>query len=113
MIGSRPHIYWKIVWKFVAPFFVLGLLIVTIIKYFLTTLHYQAYDALQVSWHHHKSKNRLVCGDAIQTPVCIQLFCFRVVVCKCDKMARFHYGFYEKRLTTEAFKLFGLFLIVG
>lgn len=48
MIGSKPHAVWRFLWKFVAPFFVLGLLIVTIIKYFLTTLHYQAYDASQV-----------------------------------------------------------------
>jgi len=48
MIGSRPHRYWRFVWKFVSPFFVLILLVITIIKYFLTTLHYQAYDALTV-----------------------------------------------------------------
>lgn len=45
MIGSKPNMYWKIVWKFVAPFLVLGLLLSTIIKYFLNPVTYSAYDA--------------------------------------------------------------------
>ncbi|XP_052258716.1 sodium- and chloride-dependent transporter XTRP3-like [Dreissena polymorpha] len=46
MIGSQPNIYWKIIWKFVAPIMVAGLLVATLISYFIEPLKYEAYDAL-------------------------------------------------------------------
>lgn len=49
MIGSRPNRYWMIVWKFIAPFLVLGLLVSTVIKYFLSPITYSAYDSETVS----------------------------------------------------------------
>lgn len=44
MIGSQPNIYWKIIWKIVAPLVVTVLLAATIIKYFLSEITYKVYD---------------------------------------------------------------------
>ncbi|WAR13044.1 S6A17-like protein [Mya arenaria] len=45
MIGKQPSRYWKIVWKFIAPFLVAILLISTIVSYFIKPLVYEAYSS--------------------------------------------------------------------
>ena len=49
MIGSKVNIYWKIVWKFVAPTIVLVLLVATLISKFINPITYDAYDSASVS----------------------------------------------------------------
>ncbi|KAL4234279.1 hypothetical protein ACF0H5_005930 [Mactra antiquata] len=44
MIGSKPSIYFRIVWKFIAPFLVFGLIVSTIVKYIMNPMYYKAYD---------------------------------------------------------------------
>lgn len=45
MIGSKVNIYWKIIWKFVAPAIVLVLLVATLISKFINPITYDAYDS--------------------------------------------------------------------
>ena len=49
MIGSKVHVYWKIIWKFVAPLIVLVLLVATLISKFINPITYDAYDSASVS----------------------------------------------------------------
>lgn len=44
MIGHQPHMYWKVVWKFIAPFLIAGLLTSTLISKFVKPITYKAYD---------------------------------------------------------------------
>lgn len=44
MIGIRPNIYWRVIWKFVSPALILILLIATVITKFIDPVTYRAYD---------------------------------------------------------------------
>jgi len=48
MIGHQPNIYWKICWKYIAPFLITILLAVTLISKFVNKVQYSAYDFLTV-----------------------------------------------------------------
>ena len=44
MIGSPISRYWKVTWKFVAPFMIAGLLLATFISKIVNPITYTAYD---------------------------------------------------------------------
>lgn len=44
MIGIRPNIYWRVIWKFVSPALILILLVSTIVTKFIDPVTYRAYD---------------------------------------------------------------------
>ena len=50
MIGTKVNIYWKVIWKFVAPAIVLVLLVATLISKFINPITYDAYDSSTVSY---------------------------------------------------------------
>lgn len=43
MIGSRPGWYWKITWRFVAPFLVFGILVTSIVNMGIKPIAYSAW----------------------------------------------------------------------
>ena len=51
MIGHRPHWFWKICWKFLAPLTIVTLLIGIVVMKFSNPITYKAYNAATVSNH--------------------------------------------------------------
>ena len=49
MIGSPISRYWKITWKYVAPFMIAGLLLATFISKIVNPITYTVYDKTEVS----------------------------------------------------------------
>ncbi|XP_059159319.1 sodium-dependent neutral amino acid transporter B(0)AT1-like [Physella acuta] len=46
MIGHKPNIYWRVAWKFLAPLFMVALLLGTLIKMFSSPITYKAYNSV-------------------------------------------------------------------
>lgn len=51
MIGSPISVYWKICWKFIAPFMIAGLLLATFISKMVNPITYTAYDRTIAETH--------------------------------------------------------------
>ena len=49
MIGFRPHVYWRICWRYVSPFLISVILIASIINLAITPMTYSAWDPNLVS----------------------------------------------------------------
>jgi hypothetical protein len=49
MIGSPISIYWKVTWRYIAPFMISGLLLATFISKIVNPITYTAYDKDKVS----------------------------------------------------------------
>lgn len=48
MIGHKPNIFWKVAWKFLAPLFMMALLLGTLIQMFSSPITYKAYNSVTV-----------------------------------------------------------------
>lgn len=49
MLGFRPHMYWKICWRYVSPVLITVIFVASLVNLAINPMQYSAWDAVNVS----------------------------------------------------------------